>query len=364
MIPYLSLIMDVLAIFAVYMIITVSLNLEVGYAGIPQFGKVLVVAAGALVAGALPGRLMALMMGLPVGGEYVTNNARIMTLISRNLQTNPALSIGLLLLTLVVAAAAGAAMGIIASRPAIRLREAYLGITLLAMGDTLVVIGHNYPPLVGGPLGVAVPDPMAWVGREFRFPAMSIVMLMVAVAVLIFAERLVRSPFGRTSRAMRDCELATKVMGKDIVRLRTSVITVSSALGALGGALFAFYSGMVVAAGYDKAGWTFWPWAYMILGGTANNIGVTAGVLIFLIVRRLIILYKGALAFIIPFDPVWLEPLLLGLSLMLIVMFKPGGIIPEKPTHTLSPERIREIMTAESEEPAEETRKESKPSPS
>ncbi|MEM4488917.1 MAG: hypothetical protein QXK88_09035 [Desulfurococcaceae archaeon] len=73
-----------------------------------------------------------------------------------------------------------------------------------------------------------------------------------------------------------------------------------------------------------------------MLGGVGNNLGVLVGVLIYTIVRTLIILYKSALAVIIPMSPEWLEYILIGMALILITLFRPQGLIPEKPTLTLA----------------------------
>ncbi len=331
--------LDLLTTFAIYLVITLGLNLENGYAGIPNFGKVLAVAGGAFVAGFFPGRLMAYFMGFDTGIGYVDDNAQIVTLITQALQNDLLLSIALFAVTLLVAAAVGAILGIIASYPAIRLREDYLAMMLLAMGEGIRIIGQNYYPLVGGSVGIAVPDPFAYFG-DSRYIMVMIALLAVAALAMFYSERLIRSPLGRVLRAMRDDETAAASLGKDVVRLRMKALAVGSALGAIGGALYAFYSVTCVAASYTRFEWTFWPWVAMMLGGAANNVGVLFGVLVFVVTRKGIILFKGQLAPYVPFDVVWLDLLLFGSALILILMFRPEGILPEKPTHTITPRQI------------------------
>ncbi len=70
-------IIDLLAIFAIYVIVNLSLNLEFGYTGIPNFGKVLAVGAGAFVAASIPGRIFASMAGIE--GDYIANNLAIVS---------------------------------------------------------------------------------------------------------------------------------------------------------------------------------------------------------------------------------------------------------------------------------------------
>ncbi|RLI28242.1 MAG: branched-chain amino acid ABC transporter permease [Candidatus Hecatellales archaeon] len=334
-------IIDLLATLAPYTIVTLSLNLEYGYGGIPNFGKTIAVAGGAFLVGALPGRLLALMLGLNASA-YISNNAKIVTQINGVLQTNILLSIAILVLSLVLAMGVGAGLGYLAACPAIRLRAEYLAMTFLAFGEVILVIGYNYPELVGGTIGVSVPDVFAWAG-EMRFPAITFFMLFMAVLVFLYVERLTNSPLGRLLRAIRDNEEAALALGKDITKIRMRTIMLASAIAALGGALYAFYAGSVIATAYHRVGWTFWPWVMVILGGAANNFGVILGTFAFVAVRKLIIYNKAALAPYIPFDVVWLDMLILGLALLIILLYKPEGLIPEKPTRTLDAGRLQRL---------------------
>lgn len=341
------LILNILINFAVGLIITLSLNLEVGYAGIPQFGRVLTVLMGAIVAGAIPGRIMAVILNEPWGAEYANHliNYKLVEEINNKLLVNnPLFSIGILILTLIIAAILGGIVGYITSYPALRLKEAYLGITLLAFGDALQIIAWNYQPIVGATEGVTVPDVFRWIGAgPSRTLGSTFIILGFGILVYLYVEVTGRSPFGRALKAMRDSEVAAKVYGKDIVRLRGQTLVIGGALAAVGGALWAFYAGTMKAYTYNRLTWTFWPWAYMMLGGTGNNLGMFIGVLVFSIVRTLIYAYKSYLTYIIPINPAWLEYLLVGLVIVAISLFRPQGIIPEKPVLTISKERIEKL---------------------
>lgn len=348
------LILSILINFAVFLIVTLSLNLETGYAGIPQFGRVLAVLMGAIVAGAIPGRLLAMMLGEPYGADYAYHlyNFKIVNRINNELLvTNPAFSIAMLILTLIIAAILGGIIGYLSSYPALRLKEAYLGITLLAFGDALMIIAWNWDPLVGGTMGINVPDFFRWVGAgPERFLAATFIILGIAVLVYLYVESIGRSPFGRALKAMRDSEVAAEVYGKDIVKLRGETLIIGGALAAIGGALWALYTGSMSAITYNRLTWTFWPWAFMMLGGTGNNFGVFIGVLLFSTVRTLIYVYKTVLATIIPIKPQWLEYILVGSVIILISLFRPQGILPEKPALSLRKEEILEMkekVTAE-----------------
>jgi len=327
-------IIDLLAIFAIYVIVNLSLNLEFGFTGIPNFGKVLAVGAGAFVAASIPGRIFASIAGIE--GDYIANNLAIVSEINVWLVDNTGIGFVVFFLTLGIAAGVGGGVGLLTSYPAIRLRGDYLAITLLAFGESIRIIGNNFTPLVGGTLGVQIPDPLAFLPNELRFPVATLGLVLIAIAVYVYSEKMIRSPLGRMLRAVRDNEVAAESLGKNTTQIRIKIIMVSAALAAIGGALYAFYVGGTIAIAYDRASWTFWPFLMILIGGLANNKGVIVGTLIFVTLRKFIIYFKDSLEGFVPFDVVWLDFLLLGTILLLVLLYRPQGIFVEKPTPTIS----------------------------
>lgn len=331
---------DLAIIFGIYLIISLSLNLEFGYAGISNFGKVVAVAGGAFAVGFFPGRIAAWLFG--IGLEYKGGNIYdIIPQVNNILADNPAIALALFFATLVIAGIVGAALGFIASYPAIRLREDYLAMILIAMGEAFRIISTNYQMAADVPSGEKVPDPFRWAGG-FRYEVSALFILGIALLVLLYLEFSVRTPLGRMLRAIRDNEDVAESLGKDVTRIRMKTIVIASAIAAIGGALYAFNTGNVVGRGYTRATWTFWPWLIVIIGGAANNMGVMLGTFAYVAFKRFISFYKEQLAFV-PFEVIWLDFLLLGIVLILIQMYRPGGIIPERPTSTLSSEKLEEM---------------------
>lgn len=337
-------ILNLLASLAPYLIVTISLNLEYGYGGVPNFGKTLAVAGGAFMAGLLPGRLLASVYGIGQGLSYIDSNSLIIGQVNSHLVVNVPLSIGIIIITFGVAILFGALLGLLVAFPVARLRADYLGMTFLAAGQVILVIGNNYPPLVGGTLGVSVPDPFAWAsnysilgltGGEMRNVFAVAFMSLIALIVFLFARRLTQSPLGRLLRAIRDDENSALALGKDVQRKRITVIIFASAIAAIAGVLYAFYTANVISTSYSRTTWTFWPWVMVMLGGAANDFGVVAGTFIFVAARQAIVFYKDVFAPFLPFDVVWLDTLLLGLALILILVYRPQGLIPEKPIKTI-----------------------------
>jgi len=339
---YAQFIVDILAFFAVYLILSISLNLEFGYTGVPNIGKVLLVAGGGYVVAGFSGRFSQLLLNVALDKDIIRDNSAVMAEINTKFAQNIFAALIVFFTTIVLAAFIGGILGYLASYPAIRLREDYLGMTLLAIGEIARVIGQNYEPIAGGTLGVQVPDPFAWAG-EVRFFAFTLLLLAFAGLIYLYAERIARSPLGRLLRSVRDNEKAAEALGKDVTTVRIKILVVGSAIAGVAGALYAFYAGGVVATAYNRVDWTFWPWLILIIGGAANNVGVAVGAFIFIAARRVIEFYKDSFTFL-PFDAVWLEYLLLGALLILVLIYRPEGIIPEKPTPTISNKRLRAMI--------------------
>ena len=222
---------DLIAIFSIYLIINLSLNLEFGYAGIPNFGKVLSVAAGAFVVGIIPIRLYGMILG--IDADPIHDNIELVSLINEHLVTHPELAVGVFAVTLVIAMLVGSALGAISSYPAIRLRGDYLAIVLLAFGEIIRIIGVNYEGIVGGTLGVGVPDFMSFLPEEYRFLGSSLMLLFFAGLVYFVVSRFTKSPVGRLLRSTRDDEVALQSLGRNTVNIKIKTLMIAGTIGAI-----------------------------------------------------------------------------------------------------------------------------------
>ena len=338
---------DFVEFYALYLALSLSLNLEFGHTGIPNFGKVLFVAGGAAFGGAVAGRLAAYILGVGVNEDFITFNARIITQVNDDLVHDPTLAVELVVISLIVAALVGALLGFLASYPAIRLREDYLGMLLLGVAQFFDVVLRTYTPLIGGAQPIFVPDPYTYwstLGPGVRDLVAMIVMVVFAVGVYIFLEKVARSPMGRTLRAIRDNEDAAASLGKDNAKMRRNVLIVASAIAAMAGALYSFYVGSVEYDTWTRFAWTFWPFLIVIIGGVGNNTGIALGAFFFTLILRGL---EQAQSFIQPylfFNVNWLQDLLLAGLLIAILYLRPEGIIREKSTATLRKSVLRKIV--------------------
>lgn len=337
---------DLATAYGLYLVVSLTLNLEAGFTGIPNFGKVMFVAAGAAAVGFVCGRLAALVLGVNTFGNYNGSIQAIIPPLDKLLAANPILSLEILLAGFAIAAVVGALLGFLASYPAVRLREDYLGMLLLASAQLFQIFLGGYEPLIGGSIGISVPDFFGWAGNgiEVRDVVVLGFVALFAVLVYVYVERVVRSPLGRTLRAVRDNETASRALGKRDATLRRNVIIVASAISAMAGALLAFYVGSVTPETWNRITWTFWIWVMLIVGGAGNNAGVALGAFAFTFLFKFTDQVKFYFQGYIPFDVNWLEYMMFAALLILILAYRPGGIIPEKSTSTLPWKTLAEIM--------------------
>jgi hypothetical protein len=156
-------------------------------------------------------------------------------------------------------------------------------------------------------------------------------MLIIMFLIYLFIEILTSSPFGRLIKAVRENEITARFIGKDVTRIRILVLLIGSSLASIAGVLYSLFMGAVMASAFTRSDWTYWPWLMLIIGGKGNNIGALVGAVIIVIARQLIAIYKHDLELFLPFSVVWLEQILLGITLIAFMIYRPIGIIPEKP---------------------------------
>ena len=349
--------------FCFFLVVSLTVNLEFGYAGVPNFGKVLFIAVGAFVAGSFAYRLMVYVMGLQ--GDIFGKQNLFITQIDNRLAADPALAIELFLFMIVLAAAIGGFFGFLSSYPAIRLREDYLGMLLLAAGEFFLIFSQSYLPFLGGALGVNAPAPIFYLGTTIGDPDLVVLGVLAASAILIYiySERVGRSPLGRTLRALRDNEVASEAVGKDVVALRRNVLIVSSAIAGIAGVMWISFQplmtpGTTPEATFNRLTDTFIPFVIVILGGAANNRGVLLGTFVYLLIynafsQGVTILgpsVQNALAFV-GVDNIKL--MLIGGLLVVILIRRPQGLIPEKPTLTMTKARLKVLAESATAGPAE-----------
>jgi len=115
-----------------------------------------------------------------------------------------------------------------------------------------------------------------------------------------------------------------------VVAIRRNVLMFASGITAVVGVLIAYYYSYVIQSNFIRATWTYWPWLMLMVGGPGNNAGTFVGCALIIAMRRIIIVYKWALERFVWYPIVIFEQQLLALLLLIVMVFRPDGLIPEK----------------------------------
>lgn len=215
----------------------------------------------------------------------------------------------------------------------LRLRHDYLAIATFGVAIAFESVTRNAEWLTGaarGLRGFSRPFEAA-IGNVLVYNLLFMgFVLVVLLLVYLGLERLVRSPFGRALRAIRDDETASRAVGKDPTHLRlTSFVVGAMVMGIAGGLYVTFYA---FVSPQDLAPiLTFQIWAMLIVGGAGNNRGAILGAFLiwaawtasgFLLSRyapQAMQIYSGSVQYI-----------LIGSIIVGMLLWRPQGLLPER----------------------------------
>ena len=320
---------------SIYAILTLGLNTQWGFNGHLNFGI-----AGFFAIGAFTTALFTTAAPTGVMANYTQQ------------------AFGLQAPFVVGVLAGGVVSGLIAfliAIPVLRLRMDFLAISTIGIAEIIRLIFQNERWLANGPqplrgiprpLDCLVKDPgcspdwLMWLfgpleARDYTFLYVVIVTLALAL-IYVALESALRSPWGRTLRAVRDEEASAAMNGKNLTNLRIQSFVVGAVVMGLGGALYAHYTVTIDYSHFKPLFSTFIIWVMLMLGGSGNNKGAMLGAFIIWGVWSGTAFLTGylepALAAIHPTLPdrsSYLRWMLVAILLAGIVLFRPQGLLPE-----------------------------------
>ena len=237
------------------------------------------------------------------------------------------------LVGIAAAMAATAASAWLIGMLTIRLRGDYLAIATFGIAVSIQLVTLNWEALTGGAQGLPrIPKPL---GGAFDSPLafnLWYLGLLAAVAWTIYLalERILRSPWGRVLRAIREDEAAARALGKSARRFRLEAFVLGATLMGLAGALYVSFIGFVSPFDFLPI-LTFQVWAMLIVGGSGNNRGALLGALVVWAI------WTGSGALVTQLVPpshaaqgAAVQVILIGLVLVLVLLFRPRGLIGEE----------------------------------
>jgi ABC-type branched-subunit amino acid transport system permease subunit len=289
-----------------------ALNMQFGWAGVPNFAFIVFQAVGAYIAAVLT---LGPNTGITAYQHYI---------LGANLPFP---------VPLFAAAAAGAllalVMGLVTLR---RMRRDYQATVLLLIaliaseivsGDVSLFNGSNglagIPQPFAGRLAPAFSTTYQWIYAGF--------VAVICVIVMAFVRRLERSGWQRGLRALRDHEPAATALGLSAVTMRLEVFVVGGAIAGLSGGLLVQY-----LSAWSPSAWgyveTFGILTGIILGGVSNDWGVLLGTFLVQIVFVEVPSFLPQIGYPGLIDS--LEWVLIGFLWIIVLLVRPSGILPER----------------------------------
>ena len=168
--------------------------------------------------------------------------------------------------------------------------------------------------------------------------------LIIVISLLILTQRALYSPWGRKMRAIRDNEIAASAMGKNIVKEHLLIFVLGSAIVGLAGAMMVTNDGLFTPGSYRPMRYTFVIWVMVIVGGTGNNFGaILGGFAVWFLWVQAAPISLFLIEFLTSHLPEtnelkvhlinsapYFRFLIIGIGLLLIMRYRPQGILPEK----------------------------------
>ena len=223
-----------------------------------------------------------------------------------------------------------AVIGAIALR---NLREIYFAVTTLGAVSALYLLVENYTPLFDGYNGVYGLINPGQSALRLTYNGYRVVFLVIVLVLLflsyLLVQRLSRSPFGRMLRAVREDERAAAAYGRQVFFTKYRAYLFGAALAGLTGGMFAIF-----ISAFNPSAWTpqelLVIYAAILVGGRGNPRGVILGTFVVYVGLIELTRYLPSPASRPEFGPA-MRQILIGLMIILMLRFRPQGLLRERP---------------------------------
>ncbi|MDP2930106.1 MAG: branched-chain amino acid ABC transporter permease [bacterium] len=279
----------ILIIAGIYSILSLGLNLIVGYTGLTALGHIAFAAVGAYTSS-----LLALHIGISPW-------------------------IGLL-----IGAVFAAILGAIVSYPSLRLKGDYLALATFGLGVIIYSLAKNWVSLTRGPMGLPGIPSFSLFGLELKLNNIWIylILVLIFVGITYFAIRnITKSPFGRILTGIREDEIATEAMGKNIIKHKVIIFMVGAFLAGIAGSLYAHYITFIDPSSFTAME-SITVLLMVVFGGMASLPGSIVGAMVLVIFPELLRFLGLPSSIAAP-----LRQMIYGLLLVALMIFRPKGLI-------------------------------------
>jgi len=281
--------LHILIMIGIYIILSLSLNLLVGYGGLLSIAHAAFYGIGAYIY-----TLILINWGLPFW------------------------------LALVISILGTGLIALVVAYPALRLKGDYFILATIGLQMIVFDILYNWVNLTRGPYGIPGIPRASLFGFEFRsIPANLLLVAVLTVLVVLFSKGIFNSPFGRILKSIREDETASKAMGKNTTKVKIWAFVLAGGIAAIAGALYASYITYIDPTSFtlDESIFIL---AVILVGGSGNLKGPIVGAF-FMIILPEVLRFLGLPDTIAPN----VRQIIYALTLILLMFFRPQGIAGE-----------------------------------
>ena len=281
--------LHILILIGIYIILSVSLNLIVGYSGLLSIAHAAFYGVGAYVAA---------LMALKFHSPFLAN----------------------IVCAVILSGLLGALLGI----PSLRIRDDYFAIATFAFQVITFSIMNNWVSFTGGPMGLpGIPQPTLFGWEINNHIDFLLLVSILCVITLWISHKIVSSPFGRVLKAVREDEVFAQAMGKNVASYKILIFVIGASMAAVAGVMYAYYISFI-----DPTSFTIMESIFIIsiviIGGAGNIWGSVLG-------AAVLVILPEALRFLgMPSSiAANMRQIIYGALLVIFMLFRPQGFIGE-----------------------------------
>lgn len=243
----------ILIMIGIYIILTQSLNLVMGYTGLLSLCQ----------------------------AAFYGISAYTVTLLMIHYQLN-------FFVALILAIVISSALSLIVAIPSLKFKGDYFVLATLGFQAIIFSILYNWVSFTRGPYGIpGIPSPSIF-GFTFDEPYKFLVLSsLFALIIIYFVKLITESQFGRILKAIRENEIATKVLGKDTFQFKVKAFALSAGISAIAGGLYATYVTYIDPTSFTIAESLFLV-VILAIGGSGNVIGPIVGSVVLIILPEVL----------------------------------------------------------------------------
>ena len=281
--------LHILILIGIYVILSVSLNLIVGYSGLLSIAHAAFYGVGAYVAA---------LLALKLNSPFLLNT----------------------MCAIILCGLLGAMVGI----PSLRIHDDYFAIASFAFMVITFSVMNNWVSFTGGPMGLpGIPQPTILGWEITTHVDFLLLVSLFAIITLWVSHRIVHAPFGRVLKAIREDEVFAEALGKNVAYYKVIIFVIGAGMASVAGVMYAYYISFIDPTSFTVMESIFII-SIVIIGGAGNIWGSV-------LAAAVLVILPEALRFLGMPSTIAanMRQIIYGALLVIFMLFRPQGLMGE-----------------------------------